>query len=450
MVVRELAAKHAPGAALAIVRNGRIWKVRGYGYADLESCAPMTPETRLGIGSISKQITAAVALTLVRDGLISLDDPIVKYLPEGSGAWDAIRIRDLLTHTSGIPDYTDDDSKYPSIKLDRTSNPPTTELLKQIAAAKRNFPPGDDWAYSNTGYLVLSALLERAGKLPFPELVRRRVLEPLGMTRTRFYSPLEIIPGRGTPYKNDDKGTFSHGPYISDTFSRGGDTGMISTASDMARWALALGKDRILAPALWREMLQPVRLTDGTPYPYCFGMFLGQVGNDPLWLHSGSFRVGYTAMLTDFPDRRLATVSLVNVSGYSSPAEAISFEAAGMVAPDLVPSSMKQTRRDPDPQLAASLLNLLKGASAGAAPMTAAFQRHDEFHKLYARALSETRLTPELRYVECTGVRSQPAAAMGVKVARQCTYQLAGVTGVPDGLIFWLTPGGQVAGLDPW
>jgi hypothetical protein len=121
-----------------------------------------------------------------------------------------------------------------------------------------------------------------------------------------------------------------------------------------------------------------------------------------------------------------------------------------MVAPDLAPSSMKQTRRDPDPQLTASLLNLLKGASAGAAPMTTAFQRHDEFHKLYARALSETPLTPELRYVECTGVRSQPAAAMGVTVARQCTYQLAGVTGVPDGLIFWLTPDSEVAGLDPW
>src|SRR5581483_128077 len=224
-----------------VLDHGHVVKLRGYGFADLESCVPATENTLFGIGSVSKQMTAVGILTLVRDGKLSLDDPITKYLPEGKGVWDAVHIRHLLTHTSGIPDIYGDDDKFPSMHPDRTASPSTPDLVKSFAIGKLNFAPGENWAYSNTGYVLLSMIAERVSGEPFPAFMHERVFAPLGMSSTRNYSPTELIPGRGTPYHIDDKGVATHGPFISDVFSHWGDTAFISTASDMSRWAQALG-----------------------------------------------------------------------------------------------------------------------------------------------------------------------------------------------------------------
>lgn len=444
--------QHVPGMSVAIIAGGRPPVVRSYGYADLESCVPATSDTLFGIGSLSKQFTAVGALLLVSEGRLALEDPVVRYLPEGKGIWDDVRIRNLLTHTSGIPDYAQDDAKYPSIPLDRTTNPATTELLKLIARAPLNFRPGEDWAYSNTGFLLLSVIIERVSGVPFPSFMHDRVFAPLGMTSTRYYSALELIPHRGTPYHQDQDGIVSHGPYISDQFSHWGDTGMLSTALDMSRWVSALGRDRILPASLWAAMFAPVQLNDGTRSPYGFGIQLDEVADQPLWAHSGTFRVGYSAMLLKFPQRGLAVVDLGNSYGPGFAMPDIATKIAGSEAPELAPASMRAARPDPEPGLTAGLLNLLQGKDPahGAAAMTDRFRLHDSLHKAAADALGDIPSDAlKLQYLGCMPAQKEAApAALGVAVNRQCAYRFNGIPA--PGISVWLTTDNKVAGLSTW
>ena len=449
-VLQQMHAQHMPGASLVVINHGKVEHLRAYGYANLENCAPATIHTLFGIGSISKQFTAVGALTLVRDGVISLDDPITKYLTEGVGVWDQIKVRHLLTHTSGIPDYCGDDSKFPSITLDRTSMPATTELIRQIARAPLNFRPGDDWAYSNTGYLILSALIERASGQPFPEFMRARVFMPLGMNATRYYSPTEVIPRRATPYHVSD-GVVTNGPFISDQFSRWGDMGMLSTAEDMGRWLSALGTNPLLPANLWREMLTPVRLNDGSSFPYGFGIQFDTVENETLWSHSGTFRVGYSAQLLYVPTRHVGVAMLSNHWGDTLAVREIATDVLSSVVPDLEPLSKRQVRPDPQPKFTASLLRFLQGKDAahGAAAMTAALALHDDFHRRLAQALSGSA-TAALAFIECRDVTETPPDGMGSPISRQCSYRLTGQPGLPSGIVFWLTAKNEVAGLSLW
>lgn len=405
----------APAISFVTVKNGRVLKSAAYGYADLVTCARAAQHTLFGIGSISKQFTAVAALTLVRDGKLSLDDPIVKYLPEGRGRWDAITVRHLLTHTSGIPDYCGDDQKFPSISIDRTSNPSTPDLLRQFAKAPLNF-------------------------------------RPLGMTSTRYHSATEAIPLRATGYLRDDNGRIIHGAYISDQFSHWGDTGMLSNAPDMARWLAALGRSSLLPKRLWQEMTTAVRLNDGSAYPYGFGIEVGQIGQETLWSHSGSFRVGYTSMLDYLPGRRLGVVTLANINDDGSPAAEAAAAAIGSSAPDLVPSSMRTPQPDPEPKLIEGLVAALKGndPAHGAVAVTTAFLRHDYYHKLLRQALSSSELKVQFAFLECRSEQGTSALALGNRVSRACTYRMTGIPGAPPGVTFWLTPSNELAGLSFW
>jgi CubicO group peptidase (beta-lactamase class C family) len=315
--------QHMPGLSVAVVRGGKLAKVASYGWSDLERCVPATGDSVFGIGSVSKQFTAAGILVLVNEGKLSLDDPIVKYLPEGKSAWQEIKIRHLLTHTSGIKDYCDDDHKFASMTLDRTTNTPTRDLVAMIAQAPVNFRAGDDWAYSNTGYLLLSVIAERVSGTPFPEFMREKVFAPVGMVSTRYYSPRQLIPNLAVPYHVDREGRITHGDYISDQFSRWGDMGMVSTVRDMAKWTLAMNSDVPFPRSMWQQMKTPVRLNDGSVHQYGFGLQVFDSNGIPIVGHGGSFRVGYTSLLLTFPSNGLAFVSLSNFLGEGSPHESL-------------------------------------------------------------------------------------------------------------------------------
>ncbi|HET9983967.1 MAG TPA: serine hydrolase domain-containing protein [Longimicrobiales bacterium] len=443
--VRIMTGAHVPALSLALLDHGRIRALRAYGWADLEHCVPATDSTLFGIGSISKHFTAVGTLLLVQAGKLSLDDPITKYLPEGAGAWDGITVRHLLTHTSGIPDYCGDDDKYPSITLDRAASPETSALVRQIAGAKLNFHPGDDWAYSNTGYLLLSVLVERVSGQPFPDYMREHVFLPAGMTRTRFYSPIEVIPDRAVPYRVDPAGIARHGPFISDQFSRWGDMGILSTARDMARWGLAMDSLRLISPELWRRMWTPVRLNQGWAFPYGFGLRESEVRGHPAVEHGGTFRVGYSANFVRLPDRGLTVTVLSNHLGQGFPPAALSGEVLAIVDPALGPRTGMQPGPDPQPRITRALLQLLQGADEahGAIRTTDAF-RHLE--------LPELLHLPGVRgiaFLECTTPVHEPPEGLGTPVARACTYRIDADDSPPT-LTFLLTRSGELAGLADW
>ena len=345
IATRIVAQQHVPGLSLAVIRDGKVMKIASYGWSDLEHCVPATPDSLFGIGSISKQFTAAGVLLLAAQGKLSLDDPIVRSLPEGAARWQGIAIRHLLTHTSGIKDYCGDDNKYPSMTLDRAADTPTPELVANIAKAPLNFQAGDDWAYSNTGYLLLSVIVERVSGQPFPRFMREKVFAPAGMNATRYYSPSEVIPHRAIPYHVDDDGRPSHGPYISDQFSRWGDMGIISTPGDMAKWALAMNTDRPFPRSLWQTMETPVRLNHGASQPYGFGLQLQDFGGVRFVGHGGSFRVGYTALFMTFPARRIALITMSNFMGPGPLHESLAREIVPLLDPTITLPGVGQEKK---------------------------------------------------------------------------------------------------------
>lgn len=226
-VIAWMLRSRMPGASLAIFRHGQLIKEQAYGWADLSNCLPATPSMRFGIGSISKQLTAFGTLILVQRGKLSLDDLVSRFFPESGAAWKGITVRHLLTHTSGIRDTGHDDPVYPQIEFDKKQSITEGELITRLAAAPLNFPPGDQFAYSNTGYILLSMIIARVGESPFPDWMQKNVFGPLGMHDTRFYDSAEIIPALARGYTIDNKGGLRVGYYASNSYSRWGDMGII-------------------------------------------------------------------------------------------------------------------------------------------------------------------------------------------------------------------------------
>jgi CubicO group peptidase (beta-lactamase class C family) len=196
-VAAEMRTEKMPGLALAVVRDGQIIKARGYGLANIELDVPVKPETIFQTGSVGKQFTATAVMMLVEDGKIRLDDPIRKYLPGSPATWDKITVRNLLTHTSGIPDYESDSLKkkgaaFVNLRNDYTED----ELFKKFSGLPLDFPPGSQWRYSNSGYVILGILIHKVTGQFYGDVLQERIFRPLGMASTRIISEADIIPNR--------------------------------------------------------------------------------------------------------------------------------------------------------------------------------------------------------------------------------------------------------------
>ena len=158
----QMRRQQVPGLSLAVVQDGRVVKLQGYGFADLELQVPVTPDTVFEIGSITKQFVAAAVMTLVEQGKINLDEPASRYLSDLPPAWHEVTVLQLLTHTSGIPDFEE------ILGYGAYRTPTTAPQLIAVAAAKpMDFPPGAQWHYSNTGYYLLGLIIEKVSGMPY-------------------------------------------------------------------------------------------------------------------------------------------------------------------------------------------------------------------------------------------------------------------------------------------
>jgi CubicO group peptidase (beta-lactamase class C family) len=194
IVRAEMTRQRIPGVAVAVVRGGKIIKAQGYGLANVEHDVPVTDETIFQSGSLGKQFTAAVVMLLVEDGTVGLSDPLTKFFPQGPAGWRHITVRHLLTHTSGIPDYTDG-------KLDFRRDYTEDELVRFAFDLPLDFAPGDQWQYSNTGYVILGALVRKVSGRFYGDLLRERVFQPLAMTTARVITEADLVPHRAAGYR---------------------------------------------------------------------------------------------------------------------------------------------------------------------------------------------------------------------------------------------------------
>jgi CubicO group peptidase (beta-lactamase class C family) len=292
-----------PGLALEIIRDGKPIKTAGYGFANLELRTPVTPETVFEIGSVTKQFTAAGILLLAQDGKLSVDDKISRYLENVPAAWSNITLRHLLTHTSGIRNYTGLDG------FEMTRHLTQGQFVRKIGAEPAIFPPGGNWAYCNTGFNLLGFIIENVSGEDYWRFMRERIFGPLGMSCTTNRDPRGIIPNRAAGYETDRAGNYINRDYdLTDIFSAGA---IVSTVGDLAKWNASLDAKTLLTEATEQQMWTPVRLNNGSAHDYGFGWFLNPLNGHRNIGHSGSTS-GFSASIQRFPDDHLAIIVLTN------------------------------------------------------------------------------------------------------------------------------------------
>jgi D-alanyl-D-alanine carboxypeptidase len=292
-----------PGLSVAVVYRGRTVYAQGFGVA-AASGAPVSPETRFPIGSLTKQFTAALTLLLARDGKLKLENPRSAYLPQIPNAR-KIELLQLLYQTSGLHNYPDTrEHPWPL----HGSIPPE-EILALLAMDRSDFAPGSRWEYSNANYAVLAALAARAAGMPYGELLARRIFGPLGMHRSG-YGFASLAPDAAQPWAAGR--WLGDGERISpDLFYGAG--GMLSTASDLARWDAALLGRTLLNERDEALLWSPGALSDGSRTSYGMGFIPAQIDGHPEVWHNGyAPGVGGHSYNAIFPADSIAVVVLTN------------------------------------------------------------------------------------------------------------------------------------------
>ena len=299
----------SPGCALGVYRNGRVDYSRGYGMANLELGVSVSPQSVFDIGSTSKQFTAMSIMLLARDGKLSLDDDIRKYVPELPDYGKTITIRHILTHTSGIRDYL---TLWALAGVDDADLTTDQDALDLIARQRElNFAPGDHWLYSNSGFFLASVIVKRVSGKTLAQFAQDRIFAPLGMTHTRFNDDHKaVIPMRATGYTPRDSGGWAT---EMSNFEQTGDGAVQTSIEDMQRWdenfyTGAVGGFDILA-----AMQKPAVLNDGKQQTYALGLTVDSYRGLRTVSHGGSW-AGYRAELLRFPDQHFAVACLCNLA----------------------------------------------------------------------------------------------------------------------------------------
>jgi D-alanyl-D-alanine carboxypeptidase len=323
----EMRERRIPGLAIAVVDRGRVVKARGYGLANVELGVTATEHTIFQSGSVGKTFTAAAVLLLVEDGRLSLGDPITRYLDELPEGWRLITIRHLLSHTSGLPDYWE-----PTVDLRRDYT--EGELLQAFSSLTPHSPPGEQWSYSNTGYVILGALVSRMTGDHWSKFVMERIFEPAGMKTARVISEAAVVPNRAAGYRLVGDEWRNH-DWVSPTFNSTADGALYLTVLDLVRWDEALHAGSILSGESQNLMWTPARLSDGEDVGYGLGWQVGHVNGQPYMGHGGAWQ-GFNAHITRFPEDSLAVIVLANLA--RAGADQFAAEIAARYRPSLRPT----------------------------------------------------------------------------------------------------------------
>jgi CubicO group peptidase (beta-lactamase class C family) len=346
-IAAEMQARHIPGLALAVAREGSIVRTGYYGLANVEVEARVNERSVFAIASLDKELTAAGVMRLEESGRVSLDDPVEKHL---EGPWGTMRVRHLLTHTSGLPDEVD-----ARIEGRPFATYTSEQLLENVRRLTPVAPPGERFLYSDANFFLLQLVTERASGEPWRQFVTREILEPAGMHNATFMDPLRIRPGRVSPYDLDVSGELMRFTFRDIDFGPlFNDLGM--TVRDFASWLVALGTDHPLSRAVREAMWTPACLNSGSLAPmvdqwrsYGFGFGLDQIGGHRVVTHSGYVGVGFVM----FPEDRISVVVFTNLRhGAGSDPVGLAYGVAGSYLPDI---SFRARTATPDPDTSLGL-----------------------------------------------------------------------------------------------
>lgn len=325
-IFTEVYAEDGPGAAVLVTRDGEVLLRKAYGMAHLELGVPLEPDMVFRLGSVTKQFTAVAILMLVEDGKLALGDPVSKHLADYSDVHgDDVTVEHLLTHTSGIPNYTDMEVFWETVRDDKDVD----GMLDFFDEEELEFPPGTRWAYSNSGYVLLGALIEKVSGQPYAEFMRSRIFEPLGMDHTSYDDPERLIPRRVAGYGRGENG-YANAPYLSmsQPYAAGA---LMSTVDDLARWNDSLVADDLLPKAVRERMWTAHRLEDGSDSGYGYGWLIGDHDGAPVIWHGGGIH-GFRTVAIWMPEEKIFVAVLSNDPAAQRGPDQLGAMAASMAA----------------------------------------------------------------------------------------------------------------------
>lgn len=324
-----IATRATPGVQICVRKQGRTLYSKAFGSANLEDQVALTPKGVLKIGSVTKQFSAALVLLLAQDGKLGLDDTLARHFPDFPRAGD-ITLRRMLSHTSGLGNYTDGPSRRATYQMMRPDYDPAELLTLMKTGKTQAFEPETVWAYSNTAYVLLGLVIEKVASKSYDEFARERLFGPLGLSATAVDDSRELLPGRVAGYSNDPKAPsgFANASFIAMSVP-GGAGNMRSSCVDLCAWHEGLLGGRVLKPDMLKTMLTPARVGDGQlpkdargrEIEYGFGLQLASVEGRKCIAHGGGIN-GFASDLRTFPEAGVTIAHIFNTDGGVAPVPA--------------------------------------------------------------------------------------------------------------------------------
>jgi D-alanyl-D-alanine carboxypeptidase len=306
MTSAALRERRIPGLSLVILRGDDILLAQGYGVAEAGHAKPVSASTVFQLGSIGKQFLAALVLRLAEQGRLSLDDPVSRHLPDFTQLRREVRVRHLLSHTSGVRElFTMPEYQAGIEDLGRGPE----DLVSIARQASVDFPPGSRWSYSNTNYTILALLVERLTGKPYEQALDDAIFRPLGLLSLRQCTPLPQEPNEARGHVPRKEGVVPAPPENMNWIR--GDGGLCGNALDLARFIRLLTSGRVVTLHSYRAMSAPTRLASGRDVDYGFGLSLVGLDGRRKVAHNGAM-LGFSASVAFYPDAGLTVAVLSN------------------------------------------------------------------------------------------------------------------------------------------
>jgi CubicO group peptidase (beta-lactamase class C family) len=311
-----------PGAAVLVARAGQTLLRLGRGMANIELRVPIRPAMVFRLGSITKQFTAMAILMLVEQGKLSLHDEITRFFPDYPTHGHTITVEHLLTHTSGIKSYTSLPEWLPLLRNDLSLQ----ELIGLFKDQPMDFAPDERWSYSNSGYILLGAIIEHLSGMTYAQFIQQHIFDALGMVHSSYGSDAPLIPGRVAGYTRGPSG-YVNAPYLSMTqpYAAGS---LLSSVDDLARWDQALYSGQLVRPETLQQAFTPHQLTDGSSSGYGYGWAIGEYEGRRVIEHGGGIN-GFSTHILRMPEERLLVVVLTNKESAEPSCEKVATLLAG-------------------------------------------------------------------------------------------------------------------------
>ena len=370
----------APGAAVIVVRDGNVILRKGYGMANLELGVPVEPEMVFRLGSVAKQFTAMAILMLSEEGKLALTDEITEYLPDYPTHGRTITIENLLTHTAGVKDYELLPARLAVAHNDLT----VEELIALFQDEPLDFAPGEQWSYSNSGYVLLGAIIEKVARMSYADFIQQRIFTPLGMTHSYYDDSTHLIPGHVAGYSPAADG-YSNAEHMSLTHAYAAGA-LASSVDDLARWDAALYTNKLVKQATLHQAFKPYTLKNGESTGYGYGWVIGDYEGHTITEHNGGIN-GFVAQVMRLPDDEVYVAILTNSDGRGQVLGTLAFQIAAIV--------IGKPYHDPKAvTLPAATLTAYEGVYLAEGQTRIAVRRHED--QLWAEAGGSTMVLAPL------------------------------------------------------